>query len=227
MLIPGLSNKDAENVFLGNTAAAAVYLGTQLVWPTTTNTPGVMGETLYINPTNNAAGQYHVVSIPAAATKLDVVLIGGGGGGGDGGTLGPGEGGGCGQWKTGTYTIGTDFAAGELLTIWAGQGGDGANALTNTGDKSGDATHLLNKVGQLVLRSSGGTPNSMPDRTGATPPDITYNGRTYVGGAGGVSANQNGVNGAAPGGGGQGGNDEINGNNGGKGGSAGCYLYFY
>ena len=227
MLIPGLSNRDAESVFVGNTAAAGVYLGTQLVWPTVTGTPGVMGEMLFINPTNNAAGQYHYVSVPAAATKVDVILIGGGGGGGDGGTLGPGEGGGCGQWKTGTYIIGTDFAAGDILTVWVGEGGDGSNALTNTGDESGDPTQLLNKRYQLVLLSSGGTPNSMPDRTGATPPDCVYNGRTYKGGAGGTSANQNGVNGTAPGGGGQGGGVEVNGNFGGKGGSGGCYLYFY
>ena len=34
MLIPGLSNADAESVFLGTVAASEVYLGTTLVWPT-------------------------------------------------------------------------------------------------------------------------------------------------------------------------------------------------
>jgi hypothetical protein len=34
MLIPGLSNTDAEGVYVGNVAATEVYLGTTLVWPT-------------------------------------------------------------------------------------------------------------------------------------------------------------------------------------------------
>ena len=227
MLIPGLSNRDAEAVFVGGIPAIAVHLGATQVWPTVTGTPGVMGEMLFINPTNNAAGQYHYVSVPAAATKVDVILIGGGGGGGDGGTLGPGEGGGCGQWQTGTYTVGTDYPAGHLLEITVQAGGDGGAALTNTGGQRGGIAALLTKSGAVAMLSEGGTPNSMPDRTGATPPDCVYNGRTYKGGAGGTSPNMNGVNGTAPGGGGQGGGVEVNGNNGGKGGSGGCYLYFY
>ena len=227
MLIPGLSNKDAESVFVGTTQAAAVYLGTTQVWPTSTPGTGVMGENLVINTSNTAAGASRTLTIPAGATKFDVVLIGGGGGGGDGGTLGPGEGGGCGTWKTGTYTVGTDYPAGHVLQLFVGTGGDGGDALINTGGKTGISASLMATDGTAKLSSTGGSPGSMPDRTGATPPDITFNGRTYKGGAGGVSANQNGVDGAAPGGGGQGGNDEINGNNGGKGGSGGVYLYFY
>ncbi len=230
MLIPGLSNKDAESVFVGNTAAAAVYLGTVKVWPTPAGvTPGVMGEMLIVNPTNNQyTGIDQRVSIPAGATTFDVVLIGGGGGGGDGGTLGPGEGGGCGTWQTGTYTVGVDYPAGHILDLTVGAGGAGGVALTNTSGERGAITALTNKDNNaVVLLSEGGTPNSMPDRTGATPADIVFNGRTYKGGKGGVSANQNGVNGTAPGGGGQGGNDEITGTYGGKGGSGGIYLYFY
>jgi hypothetical protein len=227
MLIPGLSNKDAENVFLGNTAAAAVYLGTTRVWPTSAPGTGVMGENLVINTSNTAAGIDRTLTIPAGATKFDVVLIGGGGGGGDGGTLGPGEGGGCGAWKTATYTVGTDYPAGHVLQLFVGWGGDGGDALTNTGGVVGSGVSLVGTAGTVILSSGGGTPNSMPDRTGATPPDITYNGRTYKGGAGGTSPNMNGVGGTAPGGGGQGGGVEVNGNNGGKGGSGGCYLYFY
>ena len=233
MLIPGLSNKDAEYVFVGGTAATVVYLGTTQVWPTTnTGTPGVMGEQLIINATNTPAGQMYSVSIPAAATKVDVVLIGGGGGGGDGGNLGRGEGGGCGPWKTGTYTIGAtgDFPTGHVLKMGAGWGGDGGLALTNTGGTQGGESWILDKTNELtgaLLISVGGNPNSMPDRTGATPADIVFNGRTYKGGAGGNSTNQNGSNGQAPGGGGQGGNNEVTGNFGGKGGSGGIYLYFY
>ena len=228
MLIPGLSNKDAESVFVGTTQAAAVYLGTTLVWPTAGIVQGVMGEQLFVNTLNNASTQRWNVFIPTEATKVDVILIGGGGGGGDGGTLGPGEGGICGVWQTGTYTIGTDFPAGHVLRIQTGEGGEGGGALANTGGLQGVESWILNQAGNgFLLTGPGGKPNKAPDRTGATPPDITFNGRTYKGGAGGVSANQNGVDGAAPGGGGQGGNDEINGNNGGKGGSGGVYLYFY
>ena len=228
MLIPGLSNKDAENIYLGDTPAAAVYLGATLVWPTAGIVQGVMGETLFVNTANNASTQRWNVFIPAAATKVDVVLIGGGGGGGDGGTLGPGEGGICGLWQTGTYTVGTDFPAGHVLQIQTGEGGEGGGALANTGGLQGVESWILNQAGNTpLLLGPGGKPNKAPDRTGLTPPDCVFNGRTYKGGAGGVSANQNGVDGAAPGGGGQGGNDEINGNNGGKGGGGGCYLYFY
>jgi hypothetical protein len=230
MLIPGLSNKDAEGVFVGTTAAAEVYLGTVKVWPTPAGvTPGVMGEMLIVNPTNNQyTGTDQRVSIPAAATAFDVVMIGGGGGGGDGGTLGPGEGGGCGTWATATYTVGTDYPAGHVLQLFVGSGGEGGQALLNTGGKPGIIVSLMATDGTTVkLSSAGGSANSMPDRTGATPPDCVFNGRTYKGGIGGTSSNQNGVNGAAPGGGGQGGNDEVTGNNGGKGGSGGIYLYFY
>lgn len=228
MLIPGASNKDAEAVFVGGTQAAAVYLGTTLVWPTATQGTGVMGEQLIINPTNDSAGVLQRLTIPAAATKFDVVLIGGGGGGGDGGTLGPGEGGICGVWQTATYTVGTDFPAGHNLTMYVGAGGAGGGALINTGGAQGGGSALLDKnEGVMLLLGPGGKPNKAPDRSGLTPPDCVFNGRTYKGGAGGVSANQNGVDGAAPGGGGQGGNDEVNGNNGGRGGSGGIYLYFY
>ena len=229
MLIPGLSNRDAESVFVGTTQAAAVYLGTTLVWPNVTQGTGVMGEQLIINPTNDAAGTMQRLIIPAAATKFDVVLIGGGGGGGDGGTLGPGEGGICGVWQTGTYTVGPsgDYPAGHNLILYAGAGGAGGTALVNTGGVQGGSSGLLDKNEAQILVGPGGKPNKAPDRNGLTPPDITYNGRTYKGGAGGVSANQNGVNGTAPGGGGQGGNDQATGANGGKGGSGGVYLYFY
>jgi hypothetical protein len=232
VLIPGLSNKDAEGVFVGGTAAAAVYLGTTLVWPNVTQGTGVMGEQLIINPTNDTAGTMQRLTIPAAATKFDVVLIGGGGGGGDGGTLGPGEGGICGVWQTATYTVGAsgDYPAGHNLILYVGFGGAGGTALVNTGGVQGANSALYGVNGTdgfPILSGPGGKPNKAPDRSGLTPPDCVYNGRTYKGGAGGVSANQNGVDGAAPGGGGQGGNDEINGNDGGKGGSGGIYLYFY
>jgi hypothetical protein len=125
------------------------------------------------------------------------------------------------------HTIGTDFPTGHILRLQAGEGGEGGGALLNTGGLQGVESWILNKDNNAaLLLGPGGKPNKAPDRTGLTPPDCIYNGRTYKGGAGGVSANQNGVNGQAPGGGGQGGNDEVNGNNGGKGGSGGIYLYF-
>jgi hypothetical protein len=227
MLIPGLSNTDAENVFVGGNRADVVYLGTQQVWPTAGIVQGVMGEQLFVNTNNNASTQRWNVFIPAEATTLDVILIGGGGGGGDGGTLGPGEGGICGLWQTGTYTIGTDFPASHILRLQAGEGGEGGGALLNTGGLQGVESWILNKDNNAALLvGPGGTPNKAPDRNGLTPDDCVFNGRTYKGGAGGVSANQNGVNGQAPGGGGQGGNNEVTDNYGGKGGSGGIYLFF-
>ena len=227
MLIPGLSNTDAENVFVGTVEAGAVYLGSTLVWPAVTGTPGVMGEQLIINPANNNTTEIWQVSVPAAATTVDVVMIGGGGGAQDGGTLGSGKGGGCGNWVTATYTIATDYPT-RVMSGKVGRGGVGAGSILNAFAVDGFPTFLLKSDNSTVaIQSGGGKKESASGRTGATPPDITYNGRTYKGGAGGSSSNKNGVDGQAPGGGGQGGDVEITGTYGGKGGSGGVYLYFY
>ena len=226
MLIPGISNADAENVFLGTTAAQAVYLGNTMVWPTVTGTPGVMGEQLIINPTNNRYGELWQVAVPAAAVTVDVVMIGGGGGAQDGGTLGSGKGGGVGNWVTATYTIATDYPS-RVMSGKVGYGGPGAQALPNFGSSDGFPATLFKADNSTVaLQSAGGQREAASGRTGATPPDCVYNGRTYVGGAGGSSSNKNGVNGQAPGGGGQGGDVEITGTYGGQGGAAGIYLFF-
>ena len=225
MLIPGLSNKDAEAVFVGTTAAAAVYLGTTMVWPNVTGTPGVMGENLITNPTNNRYGELWQLAVPAAAVTVDVVMIGGGGGAQDGGPLGSGKGGGVGNWVTATYTIATDYP-GRVMSGKVGYGGPGAQALPNFGSSDGFPATLLKADNTIAIQSGGGKREGASGRTGATPPDCVYNGRTYVGGAGGSSSNMNGVNGQAPGGGGQGGAAEITGTYGGQGGAAGIYLFF-
>jgi hypothetical protein len=226
VLIPGLSNTDAENVFLGTTAAQAVYLGTTMVWPNVTGTPGVMGENLIINAPNNRYGELWQLTVPAAATTVDVVMIGGGGGAQDGGTLGSGKGGGVGNWVTATYTIATDYPA-RIMSGSVGYGGDGSQALINFGSSDGFPATLLKANNTIAIQSAGGRRESAPGRDGATPPDCIYNGRTYKGGLGGNSPNKNGSSGQAPGGGGQGGDTEITGTTGGRGGSAGVYLYFY
>jgi hypothetical protein len=227
VLIPGLSNTDAENVFLGTTAAQAVYLGSTMVWPNVTGTPGVMGEQLITNPTNNRYGELWQVSVPAAAVTVDVVMIGGGGGAQDGGTLGSGKGGGVGNWVTATYTIATDYP-GRVMSGKVGYGGPGAQALPNFGSSDGfPATLFKADNTTIAIQSAGGKREGASGRTGATPPDCVFNGRTYKGGAGGTSSNKNGVDGQAPGGGGQGGDAEITGTYGGQGGAAGIYLYFY
>jgi hypothetical protein len=225
VLIPGLSNKDAEAVFVGTTAAAAVYLGTTMVWPNVTGTPGVMGENLITNPTNNRYGELWQLAVPAAAVTVDVVMIGGGGGAQDGGPLGSGKGGGVGNWVTATYTIATDYP-GRVMSGKVGYGGPGAQALPNFGSSDGFPATLLKADNTIAIQSGGGKREGASGRTGATPPDCVYNGRTYVGGAGGSSSNMNGVNGQAPGGGGQGGAAEITGTYGGQGGAAGIYLFF-
>ncbi len=227
MLIPGLSNADAENVYLGTVAAQAVYLGTTMVWPPVTGTPGVMGENLIINPTNDRYGELWQLAVPAAATTVDVVMIGGGGGAQDGGTLGSGKGGGVGNWVTATYTIATDYP-GRVMAGIAGRGGVGAGSILNAYAQDGFATTLLKADNSAIaIQSGGGKKESASGRDGATPPDITFNGRTYKGGLGGNSPNKNGSSGQAPGGGGQGGDTEITGTTGGRGGSGGIYLFFY
>jgi len=224
VLIPGASNKDAEYVFVGGTRADVVYLGDQQVWPTVTDTPGVMGEMLILNNGNNDTYQPWRVTAPAAATKVDVVLIGGGGGGGRGSALSSGNGGGVGTWAASTYVIATTWP-GRVLEGIVGRGGPGGD--TVTGAQKGDPATLQDEAYATLLESFGGEAAGASGRTGTTVPDYTFNGRTYKGGIGGTSSNVNGANGGDPGGGAQGGGVEIAGPYGGRGGSGGIYLFFY
>ena len=212
MLIPGLSNKDAESVFVGTVAASEVYLGATKVWPTF-----VAVETLI-----TTAGPF-TYPVPLGCTKIDVVLIGGGRGGDAAALTIDGSGGKCGVWNSKTWIVGVDVQAGGNITGTVGAGGAGGDGILIAGDagKSGGTT----TVGSVT--AAGGS-NFTTGRDGESPNAHTFNGRTYAGGSGGAGPYEDGSAGGPPGGGGQGGKGSLVGSkNGGAGGSGGCYLYFY
>ena len=162
-------------------------------------------------------------TIPAGATRMDVVIFGGGGGGGSSGALGDGLGGRSASSTYATFVIGTDFAAGATVTGYNGKGGAGKTGgfgQADSGEPTTFATNKLSAIGGL-----GG--DGLGDSQGGTPKTVTYNSRVYVGGQGGAATSTNGSNGAVGGGGGGGGEQSAIGNNGGDGGSGRTYLYFY
>jgi hypothetical protein len=197
----------------------AVYLGNEKIWPADVN--GGFGLTLLTHPGDFA------FKLPAGATAVDIVLIGGGGGGsGSAGGITPdGDGGSYGPWKSFTARVGTEIAAGGVITGNIGAGGVGGNALFIL-PYNGEPTTV--KVGTTTLSSAGGLGGgAVENRTGMTPPPYPFNGHTYVGGAGGNSTGSSGVPGEAPGGGGQGGDSQLFSTNGANGGAGGVYLYVY
>lgn len=79
-------------------------------------------------------------AIPAAATKIDVVLLGAGGGG-DAGAVFVGGGGLAGEWLTATLERGTDIPpATQVLTGTVGAGGAGGTVGAASGVNGGAST---------------------------------------------------------------------------------------
>jgi hypothetical protein len=132
--------------------------------------------------------------IPPFCTTIDYVLLGGGGGSNIkyAGTLITKRGGQAGQWLYGTLVRGTDIPW-TVNTIlgnvgWGGQPG-----------QSGYPT-AAEWSGGTPLVADGGLTSGAPDEAGQSPGTVTFNGRSYVGGA--EVNNVAGVPGNAPGGGG-------------------------
>ena len=207
------------SLFLGGTKIDGVYLGR----PASTFTP--------FEAKIVTAGNWSY-TIPAGATKVDVVCFGGGGGGNSSGAFGDADGGVEAGSAFKTYTVGStgsDFAAGGTITGSNGLGGSGGvGAFGSPG--GGAATTViggLSAPGGRAADSGAGNPH------GGTPAPVTFNGRVYVGGEGGNRvgtgpiSNSPATDGGVGGGGGGGGGASATSNPGGKGGNGATYLYFY
>ena len=167
-------------------------------------------------------------TVPPGAEYIDVVVVGGGGGGNGsaGGITADGSGGGAGQWCTPvTLKVGVDINVGEIITTTIGAGGKGGTAAWTVGSDDGENSVVTARSRQII--GYGGKRANESSRHGGSVPPLTYNGRTYPGGAGGNGPYENGSDGSAPGGGGQGGESKLTSRGGGAGGAGGANLYVY
>jgi len=207
------------SLFLGGTKIDGVYLGR----PASTFTP------VEVKIITAGAWSY---TIPAGATKIDVVCFGGGGGGNGSGAFGDADGGSEGGSAFKTYTVGStgsDFAAGGTITGSNGLGGKyGTGPFDNPGP--GTATTV---IGGLSAPGGKQADDGAGNPQGGTPAPVTLNGRVYVGGQGGNRVGTGPIgdspatDGEVGGGGGGGGGASATNNRGGKGGGGATYLYFY
>lgn len=151
--------------------------------------------------------------IPAAATHLDIVMLGGGGGGAGGNLVG-GFGGAAGKWASYTLERGKDIPMGESqIEGVVGGGGDGGDAFQVGGN--GEVT--LFTAGSVRGTAAGGLGSgntALQWGLGVDGPTYTYNGAAYTGGAEQYIAS---AVGNAPGGGGAGGFTLIPGGDGARG----------
>lgn len=188
------SNGVTPQAVIYNGANPSLYLGDVKVWPPHVQHPD---ETVIHTSSNTWA-------VPAWATCVDVICLGGGGGGDSGGAgMRTGTGGFGGAWaavrltRTGT---GASFLP-ATLTITVGAGGQGGRAGNNVGK---DSTVVHNGVTTI---GKGGGVTHLPTGTShqngydVNPLTYTFQGVTVTGGRGGLG---NAAVGAAPGGGGAG-----------------------
>jgi hypothetical protein len=210
--------------------ANAVYLGAEKVWPVITK-----AEQIFSTP-----GTF-TYTVPAGAKMIDIVCLGGAGGGGKGDISGPGHGGVQGSWLGRTLRVGLDIQANQSVSVLVGKGGKGnTDLLDATGPgATGEPSWVLGFVEAPggIGGSTGGITNQqgMPGTAGGEPANFVFNGRTYVGGKGGVpGSNQSGtypgygLDGNAPSVGGEGGDGvPIGYNGGGTGGAGRVWVYAY
>lgn len=177
-----------RDVRLGTTQAAAVYLGTQKIWP----------------PMDPVATQYTATgaftyTIPADCDKIDVILLGGGGGGGNGSLFVPGTGGAGGGWLVTTLVRGVDIPWGTTsLAGSVGTGGAGGSAAgaANNGIAGGATTLTSPALSGAGGAGGAGWGNGQRNGFTSSPSSQSLNGQTYNAAAGGAGV------GTAPGAGG-------------------------
>jgi hypothetical protein len=212
---------NALAVYAGNVPAAEVYLGSQRVWPES--------DLYTFSYTGNSTSATHNWVIPTGAKRVDLIVCGSGAGGSNGTPLlGPGVGGGPGQWASVILTVGTNVAAGATVTFNIGKGGTGGGALNIPGSGySSDANYQA--IGQLIRPiGNGGKALASTNAIGGTPTALTVNGYTYTGGAGGSNNGTGpGTAGGVPGGGGGGGGQAVLTQLGGDGGHGVAYARVY
>jgi len=189
-------------------------------------------------PLSDFAVQWYA---PPGVSGVDIVMLGGGGGGEQAG-LADGKGGGAGGWKA--ISLVSDGNAGGdnswdatlPIIIVPGTGGRGGLEFSNnrTNGIGGIAAWNYDPesedssgISSLYNDNSGGSASS-GNRNGVPVVPFTFNGRTYLGGAGGNGTATPGANGQVPGGGGQGGKPAAWGAGyGGNGADGAIYLWVY
>lgn len=236
----GVAN--ASEVRVGTTAATAVYLGSEKVWPVFT--PRLSP---WYSP-NGPIGQGGIaVPWPDGAQFCDVVGISGGAGGTGTGVGGnPQLGGGSGLWGGITIPRQEDGRTYTYVNLYIGldagfDGAGGGNFNTQAADgsrfyvkPSGDTAANIGPERSIAggLDKTSGTGNR---NGGSVAPSFVFNGRTYTlasygagAGQGGATGNKNGGPGSRPGGGGQSAdNGGLTGYNGGNGAHGAAILYWY
>jgi hypothetical protein len=216
---------------------SAVWLGDRRVWP-----PGDLPHQVTVLrpfpniPVNDFAVQWYA---PPGVSGVDIVMLGGGGGGEQAGLLADGKGGGAGAWKA--ISLVSDGNAGGdnswdatlPIIIVPGTGGRGGLEFSNNCDDGIGGGVVWNydaeseDSGISWLLGDNSTASS-GDRNGVSVAPFTFNGRTYLGGAGGNGTATPGANGQVPGGGGQGGKPAAWGAGyGGSGADGAVYLWVY
>lgn len=228
---------------MGTTAATAVYLGTEKVWPIY-----VGNLSPWYSPALNTG---ITVPWPSGAEFCDVVIVSGGAGGTGTGVSGNSQrGGGEGQWggttipvRNATGIAGNPYT-GLYIAVMANAGSDGAGG-GNFNTEAADGSYL--QVTPLLAEGTGPwwnnnnshgldkTSNTGNRNGGNVAASFTFNGRTYTmasygvnAGRGGATSNKNGGDGNRPGGGGQSAdNGGLTGYSGGRGAHGAAILYWY
>lgn len=170
-----------------------------------------------------APGTYSI-PIPNWVNFIDLIGIGGGGGGQATG-FNLGEGGDAGVWNGVTLTRGTHIPTGtttlNIVIAALAIGGDGGGPLGDPGAAGGNAVVTATGMTTFTCLGGAGGNNEGSSRTGDSPGNYVFNGKSY---SGGTAQNTASANGIAPGGGGAGATNASA--DGGTGGSGAIFVEF-
>lgn len=156
-------------------------------------------------------------NVPAGATSVYIVAIGGGGGGGaghtrpnDGNSIGGGGGGGSGGVATGTFIL-SSYSNPTTLAVTVGTGGAGGASVSAAGS-NGNLSKVMAGVTTLVSASGGNKGNGGVANAGGTGGTAVTGGVAGCTGGAGSAATTACTSSGYSGGGGGGGGGGINGN---------------
>ncbi|AGI61685.1 minor tail protein [Mycobacterium phage BTCU-1] len=178
-----LGSTALNNFRVGTQTPDRIFLGNELVWPAFTE----------VTQSFTAAGSY-TFSIPANCRYIDIIVLGGGGGGQASLALfNVGASGAPGQWNSITLKRGVDIPWSVTQITGsvgaAGPGGLGPSILP--GGAGGDTTA---NYGSGTITGPGGAGGlgwaSREGARGDSPGNLTFNGKTYIGGGASTGDNQ-------------------------------------
>lgn len=206
-----ISNQDLKNVFLGGAQAKRVMCGSVVVWESA--------------PETHVFDASSSLSIPNHISYVDVIATGGGASGLSGGpgyyagypnqTYYPGTagyGGKAGQWSAKTFVLDNYAQRADTISVIVGAGGGPNTSATKVNAGGNSAITFYDYQGHplmdATLNALGGSGNNKRnDANGDTASNLSWNGTTYTGGAGGIYASA--TPGSSPGGGGSGGSGQV------------------